>query len=140
MATFVLTNAFCTINAVALADHTKSITLNYSAEMLDDTVMGCTTRSSLPGLKTWSLEVQFLQDFAAANVDATLWALVGAVAFTVEVRAVNTGRGPTNPGYNAYAVLESYSPLSGGVGELGSTTAAFRPGGGTTATLLRSTS
>ena len=65
MATLVYTNAYLMINGVDLSDHVKSLNLTYEAEMLDDTVMGTTgTRSNKPGLKNWSLEVEFLQDYA----------------------------------------------------------------------------
>jgi len=50
--------------------------------MLDDTVMGDTTRSNIAGLLNWSIDVEFLQDFASAKVDATLFALVGSASFT----------------------------------------------------------
>ena len=40
----------------------------------DDTVMGDTTRSEAPGLKNWELEGLFNQDYAAGEVDATLFA------------------------------------------------------------------
>jgi len=130
MATLVYTNAYVLINAVNLSDHTKSITLNYEAELLDDTVMGTAgTRSNKPGLKNWSLEVEFLQDYAAANVDATLFALVGAAAFAIAVRPVNAAIAVDNPEYQGNAVLESYPPLVGEVGALGTASAMFKPSG-----------
>lgn len=130
MPTLVYTNAYVMINAVELSDHVKSINLNYEAELLDDTVMGTAgTRSNKPGLKNWSLEVNFLQDYAAASIDATLFALIGADAFTVAVRPVNAAISATNPEYTGAAVLESYPPLTGEVGALGTATAMFKPSG-----------
>jgi len=131
MATMVYTDAFVSINAVDLSDHVKSVTLTYEAEILYDTVMGTSgTRSSKPGLKNWTLEVNFLQDYAAANVDATLFPLVGAAAFTCIVRANKTaGVGATNPNFSGLAVLASYPPLTGEVGALGTATASFRSAG-----------
>lgn len=138
MAAFVFTDALVTINSIDLSDHVQSVTLTYEAEILDDTVMGLGTRSGRAGLKNWSLEVGFLQDFAAANVDATLFALVGAAAFPVAVRKSKTDAiSATNPEYQGYAVLESYPPLQGSVGDLGVVTASFRPGGGSSAVLVR---
>lgn len=140
MATFVLTDAYVSLNTVSLGGKCKSVTLTYSAEMLDDTVMGCTTRSSMPGLKSWTLECQFLQDYTAGSVDATLWAMIGLAAFAFELRSSSGVVAPTNPKFTGSAVLESYTPLGGGVGELAATTASFKPGGGTAATLVRATS
>lgn len=131
MATLVYTDAYVSINSVDLSDHVKSVALNYEAEMLDDTVMGTSgTRSQKPGLKTWTLTVEFLQDYAAANVDATLFPLVGAAAFPCNVRPVKgTAKGPTNPEFSGNAVLESYPPLTGEVGALGTASASFRGAG-----------
>ena len=48
MATRVLTDAFVSWAGVDLSDHVRSVTLTYSAELLDDTAMGDTAR-----LKRW---------------------------------------------------------------------------------------
>jgi hypothetical protein len=117
MAELVFTDAFVEINSVDLSDHVRQVTLNYSAELQDSTAMGDTTRERLGGLKDWSLTVEFNQDFAASEVDATLFSIVGTV-FGVEVRATSSARSATNPGYNGNGILESYAPFGGGVGDL----------------------
>ena len=128
MPTMVYTDAYVRINGTDVSNHVKSVQLNYEAEMLDDTVMGTTgTRSNKPGLKNWTLQVEFLQDYAAGSIDATLFGLVGAAAFPVVVRPVkSTVVGATNPNYTGNAVLESYPPLTGEVGALGTASASFR--------------
>ena len=136
MATFVYTDASVVVNSVDLSDHVKSCTLNYEAEMLDDTVMGDTTRSNIAGLLNWSIDVEFLQDFASAKVDATLFSLVGAAAFTVTVKPTSASVSATNPSFSGSAVLESYPPMSGSVGDLETASATFRSAG----TLARATS
>ena len=136
MATFVYTDASVVVNSVDLSDHVKSCSLNYEAEMLDDTVMGDTTRSNIAGLLNWSIDVEFLQDFAAAKVDATLFSLVGAAAFTVTVKPTSGSVSATNPSFSGSVVLESYPPMSGSVGDLETASATFRSAG----TLTRATS
>lgn len=127
MATLVFTDAFVSINSQDLSDHVKSVQINYEAEMLDDTVMGTTgTRSNKPGLKNWTLNVDFLQDFAAASIDATLFGLIGADAFPIIVRPTSAAKGADNPEFGGNAVLESYPPLTGEVGALGTCSASFR--------------
>lgn len=136
MATQVLTDAFVEINSVDLSDHVKSVTLPYAAEMLDDTVMGDDTRSNKGGLKVWSITVEFLNDWAASEVDATLFGLVGTT-FTVTVRPDKTaGVSATNPNYTGTAILESYPPLGNQVGELATTSVVLQSAG----TLSRATS
>lgn len=136
MATLIYTDALVSINGVDLSDHVRSVQLQYEAEMLDDTAMGTSgTRSTKPGLKNWSFTVDFYQDYAAGSVDATLFPLIGAVAFAIMLRPVKTTVvGPTNPNFTGNAVLESYPPLTGEVGALGMASASFRAGGGSALT------
>lgn len=135
MATLVYTDAYLSVNAVVLSGWVRSLTINYEAEMLDDTAMGTTgTRSNRPGLKNWSMDVEFLQDFVAGGPDATLFPLVGAAAFAIEGRPTSAAVGATNPKYTGNAVLETYPPLSGEVGVLGTASATFRSGGGSALT------
>lgn len=135
MASFVATDCFVSINGVDLSDHVKSVSLDYSAEMQDDTAMGDTTRSRTGGLKDWSASVEFHQDYASSKVDATLFTLVGS-ASTIIIRADNDdGVSETNPNYTGSATLESYNPAGAAVGEMASATASFVAAG----TLTRAT-
>lgn len=135
MATQVFSDAFVSINGVDLSDHVRSVTLNYSAELVDETAMGDTTRKRKGGLKDWSLDVEFNQDFAASEVDVTLFTLVGST-FTVIVRADNSdGVSSTNPNYTGTGILESYPPITGGVGDLHTTSITIQSAG----TLSRAT-
>lgn len=125
----VFTNAYVLINAVDLSNHVKSVKLNYSAAMLDNTVMSNTTKSNQAGLKEWSVEVEFLDDYVAASVDATLFSLIGAAAFAIEIRPDAGARSASNPGFTGNAVLASYDPISAQVGELASTSATLNSAG-----------
>ena len=71
----------------------------------------------------------FFQDFAASEVDATLFGLVGT-AVAVAVRPLNTTIAATNPEYQGSGILTSYPPMSGAVGEELTTTARFVPASG----------
>lgn len=139
MAVYVFIDALFSANSVDLSDHTKSVSITYEAEMLDDTVMGTTgTRSNLPGLKNWTIEATLLQDFAGGSVDATLFGLIGAAAHPLKVRKSKTDAiSATNPEYQGNGVLANYTPIGGTVGDLGQTSCTWHPGGGTNATLVR---
>jgi hypothetical protein len=117
MAKLVLTNAMVLINAVDLSDHVDTVTVNYSAAEVDSTSMGQAGLSRLGGLKDWSLDVIFAQDYAAAKVDATLFPLVGTQV-PIEVRPTNAARSATNPAYTGNGLLGSYSPMGQKVGAL----------------------
>ena len=124
MAISIITNVAVVVNSVTLTDHVKSVTLSYEAEMQDTTHMGQTTRVSLAGLKNWSVTLEMEQDYAGGSVDATLFALVGAAAFTISLTP--TGG---SPAYSGNVVLESYNPLAGSIGELAMVSASFKCAG-----------
>lgn len=118
MSVLVLKNAYVLINAVNLSDHVKSVTINYAAEIIEKTAMSANSKQRIAGLKDWSVDVELNQDFAAASVDATLFPLVGAAAFAIEIRPDAGVVSATNPKYTGNALLEKYPPLSGSVGAL----------------------
>lgn len=129
MGAFVFTDGFVSINGNDVSDHVKSATLNYSAELQDDTVMGDTTRSRIGGLKDWSIDIEAQNDFASGELDSILFPLVGTT-FTVILRAVNTGGiGSTNPNFSGTGILESYTPIAGAVGDLASTPITIQAAG-----------
>lgn len=131
----VLTDCFVSFNAVDLSANVKSVTLDYSAEALDVTAMGDTTHIRIGGLKDWSASVEFHQDYALSSVDATLFPLVGSTG-TLIIRPDNSdGVSTTNPNFTGTALLESYNPVGGAVGELAAASASFQAAG----TLSRAT-
>lgn len=134
MATEKLYDAVVTLGGTALP-HVRSVTINYNAEMLDDTEMGDTTKSSTPGLFEWSIEVEALQEYGAAQVDAILWPLVGAAAFAIVVKPKSSAVSATNPSFTGNGVLEGYQPITGEVGQLQTVSATFQCAG----TLVRAT-
>jgi hypothetical protein len=117
MATLVYTNAFIQINSVDMSSHAESVGLNYASEMQDETAMGDSTRTRKGGLKDWSIDVNWHQNFAVGAVDATLFALVGTTV-CVEMRPQNICSTAINPIFSGIGVIESYNPMGGSVGAL----------------------
>ena len=136
MAVLVLKDAYALINAVDLSDHIRSITINYEAEIQDKTVMGATGRGKIAGLTNASIDITFAQDYAAGEVDATLHPLIGAAAFAFIIKPNGSSTGVTNPRFYGNAVLASYNPISGSVGDFAEAQATFEVDG----TLSRATS
>ncbi len=118
MAVMVLKNAYVSINGVNLSDHVSQVNIDYSAETIEKTVMGANSKGKIAGLKDWKVTIEFAQDYDAAKVDATLFPLVGAAAFPVEFRPDAGVVSATNPKFTGNAILASYPPISGSVGEL----------------------
>ncbi len=135
MASVAFTNAFVSVNAVDLSTFVRSVTINVEAEDLEDTAMGDTFRSRIGGLKDWSVDLEFNQDFAASAVDVSIFSLLGTV-IAVIVKPVNTTTSATNPQYSGNVLVSEYNPLDGSVGDLATTSVSW-PGAGV---LARATS
>lgn len=117
MGEIVLKSPDAVINSVDLSDHIRSITITYGAEIQDKTASGDGTRTKLAGLIDWSVAIEFNQDYAADKVDATLFSLVGAAAFSVVFKPASGAVAATNPSFSGDALLESYIPIGGTVGD-----------------------
>lgn len=117
MSTLNYRNAYLAINGTDLSAHVESLALNYKSEMLDETAMGDSSRIRKGGLKDWSIDVSFNQDFASGGPDGTLFSLVGTTA-CVEVRPQNICSTASNPTFSGIGVIETYNPLGGAVGTL----------------------
>lgn len=128
MATFAVTNAYLTVGGTDLSDHVRQMSINISAEELDDTAMGDTWHSRLAGLKDWSITVEFNQDFASSSVDATIW---GAFATTAAIafNPASSTTSATNPRYSGNALISDYTPIDSSVGDLATTSVTW-PGAG----------
>ncbi len=117
MAQLVLDNPYVNINSVDLTAYVRSVTLNLSANIMENTASGATAIGRIAGLKDNSLAVTFNQDFASAKVDATIAPLVGAAAFPIIVKPDGSATAVTNPKWTGNAVLETYPVMAGTVGD-----------------------
>lgn len=111
-------NASVTINAVDLSNHVKTVTVPRSWAELDTTCMGDTARRRLTGLADGNVDLEFVQEFGGTSVDATLSALLGAAPFAVKIRPDSGAISTTNPELQFNAIISSYEPMSGTVGDL----------------------
>lgn len=127
MAAFALTNEFVEINDVDLSDRVKSATLTLDSNQLDPTAMGDDWQVALGGVKSGSLSVEFLDDYAAGETDATLFPIFGTVV-TFKVRPDAGTVGATNPQY-AGSVLISQITSGGSHGELAMKSLTFPTSG-----------
>lgn len=117
MATLAFIDCRFEFNGVDLSPWTTNVTLPAEFEQLEDTAMGDIGRSRRTGLQDSTLGFTLNQDFAAAAVDATLWAAIGTIV-VVKVRPTTAAIASTNPEYVGSYLVSSYSPFGNGVGEL----------------------
>jgi hypothetical protein len=121
MARLVLTDAYITINSVNLSDHISTVTLTTSDDVVETTAFGSTARTRVAGLADNSVSLEFMQDYAAASVEATINAtgssLVGTTT-TVVVKPNGATTAADNPAYTFSALISEWTPLNGAVGDL----------------------
>jgi len=135
VAQIVLTNAYIAVNSVVLSDRANSVTLNYEVDSVEVTAFGDGGHKFVGGLQNNSTEIAFMQDFAAANVEATVYPLVGTTT-TVVIKPNGATTSSTNPAYTLTGCfLAAHTPVAAAVGELAMTTLTFTGG-----TLAKATS
>ena len=128
MAVLTLTNAYVSVNSVVLSDHATSVTVNYEVDSVEVTAFGSSGHTFTGGLQNNSIEVEFNQDYATSNVEATIYPLVGTTT-TVIIKPNGATTSATNPSYtisNAY--LSASNPVMGAVGELAKMSLTFTGG------------
>src|SRR5262245_589377 len=126
MAKTVLTNCQVWVNTVEFTDHVSSVEISVSKDEIDTTSFNGSGRERKAGLQDNSFTLNFQQDFAASNVDATLFPLWNnETEFAVAVRPTTAAVSATNPEYYGTCILLEYSPLNGKVGELSETSVTF---------------
>ncbi len=136
MAKFVLKDAEIVINLVDLSEWVNAVTLDINPDLPEADTMGTFFKVRLVGLSDATLSVTFTQNMASGAVDATLFPLIGAAPFTVTAMANKTdGIGVTNPKFTMTAVLGTYQPLQGTIGDTAFVNATFPSSG----TLTRTT-
>ncbi|WP_063813820.1 hypothetical protein [Herbidospora daliensis] len=116
MGVLALTNMYVAINSVDMSDHVKGATLTLDSAQLDPTAMGDGWVKARGGLKSGQLQIEFLDDFAAAETDVTLWPLFGTVV-SFEVRPDAGSVSATNPKYTGEVFISQHT-VGGNVGEL----------------------
>jgi hypothetical protein len=134
MAKFAATDYKVTINGTNFSTSLNQVELALESDDLETTAFGGTFRERIGGLKTGSLTLQFMQDFAASSVDATLFPLFNTLA-TVVITPTSTAVGTSNPSYTAVCLVNSYSPHASSVGDI----ATFSVTWPTSGTVVRAT-
>ena len=117
MAKFAATDFTVTVNGTSLSTSLTSVDLTISADDKDVSTFGVTYRQHVGGLKQGQLKLNFLQDFAASSVEATLYPLLGSIA-TVVITPTSGTVSATNPSYTVPCLVTQVQPLSASVGDV----------------------
>lgn len=105
-----------TANAVALDDELSSITQRLAQENLDVTTFADAGPRRVVGNYDYGYDLDGFADFAAAQGDATIFALLGSAGVASAFDPTGLSAGANDPNYDSTSVvLESYD-IKGGVG------------------------
>lgn len=104
------------IATVDLSEYVTSITLTQTFDEVETTSMGAASHQFSKGLESSTLQVDFLNDWAAAKVGATLQAAYGTsvTALIVPVKASPTVIAATNPLYTVSILVNNLTPVGTG--------------------------
>lgn len=128
-------NTTISVNGSDLTKFANSITLNDAAADVDVTGFGENYTEHLNGIRDSSIDVTFFQSYGSGEVDAVIGALYYAnTSGTVKINPDTNG----TVVYTQVSKIQSFSPVSGGVGAANETSVTFVNGG--TAGLTRGTS
>jgi hypothetical protein len=119
MATLIYKNCNIFIDGYDLSTAHSEITLNYSAEMQDETSFGDETRINKGGLEVVNVTGSGFWENAAPNlVDDAYFGLMGTDDKVVSLYANGITDGESAPGGFAFKGVISEFSVGGGVGEL----------------------
>jgi hypothetical protein len=134
MARIVLTDAKVTINSVNLSDHIASVSLSTTNDVVETSAFSSTAaKTRVAGLQDNSVTLEFHQDYASSNVEATIYPLLGTTT-TIVVSPTSTVSA-TSPSYSFTALVSEWTPLNGGVGELATASVTWPVSGAITKAL-----
>jgi hypothetical protein len=117
MAIYLDNNVGLKIATVDLSEYVTSITLTQTFDEVETTSMGASAHQFSKGLESSTLQVDFLNDWAASKVQATLQAAYGTsvTALVVPVKgAVSTTISATNPLYTVSILVNNLTPVGTG--------------------------
>jgi hypothetical protein len=125
MAIFLQNNVGVKINSVDLSDHITSVTLTQNFDELEVTALGDSSHKFVKGLEASTLTLNFLNDFAAASVQATLQSAYGTTVTAVLLPVKGTAVSATNPLYTVSIIVNNLTPLNGAVGDISNSSMSF---------------
>ena len=125
MAIFLQNNVGVKINSIDLSDHITSVTLTQNFDELEVTALGDSAHKFVKGLEASTLTLNFLNDFAASSVQATLQSAYGTTVTAVLLPVKGTAVSATNPLYTVSILVNNLTPLNGAVGDISNSSMTF---------------
>jgi len=115
-------------SAMTLTDHCSAATLTLTAEALENTAFGQTSRTFTAGLYSNELTLTLFQSYGATEVETMLNSMFGVIS-TIVISPSGTTESASNPEYTLTGCyLETVTPIMATVGELSVVEATFKGG------------
>lgn len=106
------------LNSAVISTSVKKASVPFTSEELDTTTFGGSGwKSSIGGLKSATVSLDLVNDFAAAALDATTFALFNTVV-TCKVRTTSGSISTSNPEYAGSVLVNKWVPYDNDVGSL----------------------
>jgi len=124
MAIYLSNGVVVTLNSVALSDHVTSATINRAFDELEVTAMGDTAHKFVKGLEASTITLDFLNDTAASNVNATLQAAWGTTV-TLTLKQTSAVISATNPEFQTTVLVNNTQDINGSPADISSQSITF---------------
>lgn len=133
MGKFVATGTTVTLNGTDISGSVARAELVINAAEVDVTDFGSSGWTEvIGGLKSGSVSLDFHSDFGAGAVSSVLKDLVGTIGTVTVIAANGTAASATTPLYTANVLINSFTPVSGAVGDLATFSVTFPTTGAVT--------
>jgi hypothetical protein len=129
VAVFLNNNVGVKINDVDLSDHVSAVNLVRKFDELEVSAMGDTAHRFVKGLEASSVQIDFFNDTATANVLATLQASWGTTVTLKLLQVKGTAVSATNPLYTMPILINNTTDINGNVSELSTQSITFTVNG-----------
>jgi hypothetical protein len=133
MAKFVVTTNAVTLNGTDLSSSCARAELVINAAEVDVTDFGSAGWTEvIGGLKSGTVSLDFHSDFGTSAVSRIFQPLVGTIGTVTLIAGNGTAASSATPQYTATVLINSFTPISGAVGDLATFSVSFPTTGAVT--------
>ena len=126
MGKFVVTGTQVTLNGTDLSSSCARAELVINAAEVETTDFGSAGWTEvIGGLKSGTVSLDFHSDFGSGAVSNIFEDLVGTIGTVTLIAANGTAASPTTPLYTATVLVNSFTPVTGAVGDLSTFSVSF---------------
>ena len=124
MAIYLSNGVVVTLNSVALSDHVTMAVINRSFSELSVTAMGDSAEKFVKGLENSTVQLDFLNDTATSNVNATLQAAWGTTV-PLTLKQTSAVVSATNPLFSTTVLVNNTQDINGAPGDISNQSITF---------------